>query len=739
MANPLATPRENQAKILEYTGGKMGVSAVPGSGKTWTLSRLAAKLVREAGLRRGQQVLVVTLVNAARGKFEQQVRDFLEEGDLGTLYRVRTLHGLANDIVSERPGLVGLADDFQILDDFESREIVKEAIAAWFNARRNFGVEEYLRPEERQKEFALRAWRDEAAEIALDFIRQAKDFRQRPEALRAASGGYAEPLPLAEMCINVYEAYERSLRYRGAADFQDLIRLALDALDADVEFLERLRHRWPYILEDEAQDSSKLQEAILRRLVGEKGNWVRVGDPNQAIYETFTTANPKYLRDFLEEPGVTGQLLPDSGRSAPLIIGLANRLIEWSLSHPIEKIREKKPLAPPMIRALPVGNPVDTPLTIQLAVHQELTPAEERVFVAESLAGWLAENSDKTVAILLPTNVTGSEMAKVLRERQIKHTEVLRSTTATRQVAGSLLRILGLLSNPIDSQALSDAYIVWRRDQRQDPETQAVSTMLKRAAAVEQFVAPRDKDWLVDNVSRIELPGRYEVLERFRELVRRWQEAAVLPIDQLLLTAANDLFREPAEIATAYSIALYLRSYADLHPEHRLAEFVAELREIASNRRKVTGLSDDDEQFDPSRYKGQAVVMTHHGAKGLEWDRVYLMSVNNYDFPSADIFDSFMSDKWFARGGLNLRAEGLAQLRAIVSGARYREGDATGDARIEYAAERLRLLYVGITRARSELIVTWNKGRKGDLIAAKALPALERGTRDIKDSRDTNR
>jgi DNA helicase-2/ATP-dependent DNA helicase PcrA len=261
--------------------------------------------------------------------------------------------------------------------------------------------------------------------------------------------------------------------------------------------------------------------------------------------------------------------------------------------------------------------------------------------------------------------------------------------------------------------------------------------MLKRAAAVEQFVAPRDKDWLVDNVSRIELPGRYEVLERFRELVRRWQDAAVLPIDQLLLTAANDLFREPAEIATAYSIALYLRSYADLHPEHRLAEFVAELREIASNRRKVTGLSDDDEQFDPSRYKGQAVVMTHHGAKGLEWDRVYLMSVNNYDFPSADIFDSFMSDKWFARGGLNLRAEGLAQLRAIVSGARYREGDATGDARIEYAAERLRLLYVGITRARSELIVTWNKGRKGDLIAAKALPALERGTRDIKDSRDS--
>ena len=69
----------------------------------------------------------------------------------------------------------------------------------------------------------------------------------------------------------------------------DLIRLALEALQLDGEYLKRLQARWPYILEDEAQDSSRLQEEILRLLAGESGNWVRVGDPNQAIYETFTT------------------------------------------------------------------------------------------------------------------------------------------------------------------------------------------------------------------------------------------------------------------------------------------------------------------------------------------------------------------------------------------------------------------------------------------------------------------
>ena len=107
-----------------------------------------------------------------------------------------------------------------------------------------------------------------------------------------------QPLPLVEMGWAIYADYQRALTYRGAVDFDDLIRLALQALQLDPEFLQRLQVRWPFILEDEAQDSSRLQEEILRLLVGPVGNWVRVGDPNQAIYETFTTASPHFLRDF---------------------------------------------------------------------------------------------------------------------------------------------------------------------------------------------------------------------------------------------------------------------------------------------------------------------------------------------------------------------------------------------------------------------------------------------------------
>ncbi len=85
------------------------------------------------------------------------------------------------------------------------------------------------------------------------------------------------------MSADIYHEYQRSLNVRSAVDFSDLIRLALQALEMDPDYLRRLQQRWPYILEDEAQDSSRLQELILRKLVGSQGNWVRVGDPNQAI------------------------------------------------------------------------------------------------------------------------------------------------------------------------------------------------------------------------------------------------------------------------------------------------------------------------------------------------------------------------------------------------------------------------------------------------------------------------
>ena len=91
------------------------------------------------------------------------------------------------------------------------------------------------------------------------------------------------------------------------------------------------------------------------------------------------------------------------------------------------------------------------------------------------------------------------------------------------------------------------------------------------------------------------------------------------------------------------------------------------------------------------------------------------------NFPSALPHDQFISEKWFVRDQLNLDAEAREQLRVLADSIPfpYEEGKATREARLDYAAERLRLLYVGITRARRELVITWNTGRDG-----KQQPAL---------------
>jgi len=203
----------------------------------------------------------------------------------------------------------------------------------------------------------------------------------------------------------------------------------------------------------------------------------------------------------------------------------------------------------------------------------------------------------------------------------------------------------------------------------------------------------------------------------------------------LVLTLSQDLFTTANDLALAHKLALVLGRLADDHADWRLPELSGELGVIARNERRFIGFSEDDSGFDPDRYRGKVVVTTMHKAKGLEWERVYLMSVNNYDFPSGQPNDSFIAEKWYVRGvstgstgRLNLEAESLAQLEAARSSGEYdwyAEGQATLTARLDYVRERLRLLYVGITRAKKELVITWNTGRQGEQTQAIPFAALQ--------------
>ena len=119
MTQPL-TLRPSQQRILEYHGGRLGVSAVPGSGKTHVLSKLAARIISSGVLQEDQEVLIVTLVNSAVDNFELRIRENFDNPLLALYkYRVRTLHGLAHDILREKPAQAGLEERFTILDERE--------------------------------------------------------------------------------------------------------------------------------------------------------------------------------------------------------------------------------------------------------------------------------------------------------------------------------------------------------------------------------------------------------------------------------------------------------------------------------------------------------------------------------------------------------------------------------------------------------------------------------------------
>lgn len=732
-SNTTFRPRPGQKQVLAYRGGRMGVAAVPGSGKTATLSYLAARLVATGGLAEDQEVLIVTLVRSAVGNFAASMARFLrDEFKLlpGLGYRVVTLHSLANDIVRGRPALAGLADDFSVLDERDSDDLLRDAANAYWHTHHDL-FDPYLAPEHRDRQnIRDRYLPDLIAEIAGAFIRKAKDEQHDERRLRRAYEASGRELPLVEACLSIYEAYQRGLRYRGAVDFQDLIRLALRVLEQDADYLQRLRQRYPYILEDEAQDSSALQEKILRKLVGDDGNWVRVGDPNQAIFETFTTASPEFLRNFLREEGVQACELPESGRCMPSVIDLANQLIQWAKQHPIPEVRARQPLAEPYIKPTPAGdpqpNPPDDPARVFLS-SKAYTPAEEREAVIASLKKWLADpaNADKTVAVLTPINHSGAEMVKALKQAGVPYVENLKSTTGARAVVGALTILLDYLQSPDDPRRLARVYEVWRRDTRDNPDdanyTEEVVRHLRGIKQVEDFLAPMERDWL-HSAEVADHAALAEHLDEFRAWVTSWVGALNLPIDQLVLTLASSLFTSESEIATAYNAASYLARYAELHPHSRLPEWVDELKEVAQGKRKFNASGDEDEAFDPSKHIGKVAVTTIHKAKGLEWDRVHLISVSNYDFPSADSYDSFISDKWYLRDELNLQAEALAQLEALLHDSEYVEGRASQDARYDYAAERLRLLYVGITRARRELIITWNTGSRSNVQNTEARP-----------------
>lgn len=754
--------RPAQEEILKYEGGRLGISAVPGSGKTFTLSRLAAKLVQKlaaSGPVDDREVLVVTFTNAAAENFRSSIGRIVESRRLlPSGFRVGTIHSLAHDIVRERPGLVGLGEDFDIIDERTGQEIKRQAVNNYIQANPDF-LGGYIKPENlRSSRNLVRQLSQTAQEVAEAVVRRVKELRADADALETLLQQQSGVWPLLSFGLQVCRDYERGLSVRGGVDFDDLILLALEALENDEDLLARLQRRWPFVLEDEAQDSSALQEKMLSLLTASHGNWVRVGDPNQAINTTFTSADPRFLKQFVDGETVVSLPLPNSGRSALPIIRLANRLIDWSSEeHPL--LPPDKALSPPHIQPTEEDDPQRNPDPGDPAVYfydRPLVPVDEIRILVASLQRWLQKNAQKTVAVLVPDNRRGAEFSKAFEEASLPFDDsLLRSTSTTRIAVDALVKSMRYISQPSNPSHLRLLWneVWWERrscthdrsdtgeesapdgaeegppswipvpsdsvENTQESELPRPAFLFGQALGKlrlpERFIYPAaGDDWLQELRWLDDYEGFRPIVYRFRQDLRRWCSAAVLPVDELVLTLGQDLFTEADERALAHSAAILLANRARERPELRLPELTKELDETATNKRRLLGFTEETRGFEPP--VGKVTIATMHSAKGLEWDRVHLASVSNYSFPGGGDDEYYRGEPNYIRDSLNLTEEALEQTRQLHMGTldEYVPGEATREARREYAAERLRLLYVGITRARKELVLTYNTGRFHD-------------------------
>ncbi len=727
--------RPHQQRVLAYQGGRMAVSAVPGSGKTLTLALLAARLIVEGRIGDEGEVLVVTVQNSAVDNISARIRRILVEQRLPPVgYHVCTLHKLAADILRGRRDLAGIDDQFAIVDEAETARLFHLAAETWISEHEAFWLS--FLPDPEPSDYVRRQWRDETERIGREVAKLCKHLRLTPTEAAARLQGGDIGVELAGMGVALYELYAQYLRARAGLDFDDLIWRATDAIEQDATFLAGLRARWPYILEDEAQDSSPLQEAILERLTGDDGNWVRVGDPNQAINSTFTAADPRFFRAFLRREDVDAQVLLESGRCARPLMAMADALAYWGvLEHPTAAARAlsfEPQRMQPTGAGDPQPNPPDEACTVFIARRASADVSDEASRVAGWAADYVRRHPDETVGILCPAGWQGSEVVKRLEGLpDVPFDDLLRSTPQVRNVARLLAQALQYLADPTHKGHLISFYRgLVRADLlplTDDSQPRRLADLLRHVKLTE-LLYPRVTAGIEALVpERVRLrAGDLEVLSAFVQLVRRWVSAVHLPPDQLILAISQDLFSRPEEersLALCHTIATSQRSILQMHPTWTLADLSADLDAVASNRRSLGGLSLPDAGYQP--VPGRIIVTTMHKAKGLEWDTVYLICVDDLEFPDA-LDGAFRSEPFYLPGHAP-PVEARKTLERLAQPGAVSAHDPVTEARLEEIAERLRLLYVGVTRARRNLSITYaQKNGRREVQPALALQVLQR-------------
>lgn len=285
-----------QREAVAAPPGNILVLAGAGSGKTRALTRRIAWLIHTGQAEPGN-ILAVTFTNKAATEMRDRVETLLPQpaSDMW----IGTFHRIAHRLLRVHWQEAGLPQGFQILDRGDQLRVVKGVVV-------DLGLDpEQYSPKEVQ-----------------GFINARKNSGLRPQDL--------DPLeyPKQQRLINIYQAYQQTCDRGGLVDFDELLLRAYELFRDKDSLLARYQQRFRHLLVDEFQDTNDLQYAWLRRLAGQDNYMFAVGDDDQSIYGFRGTGGPGNMARFKKEfPKVTECRLEQNYRSTANILKAANALI----------------------------------------------------------------------------------------------------------------------------------------------------------------------------------------------------------------------------------------------------------------------------------------------------------------------------------------------------------------------------------------------------------------------------
>ncbi|HSJ72175.1 MAG TPA: ATP-dependent DNA helicase [Acidimicrobiia bacterium] len=667
------TPSDEQRAIIDHPREPLRISAGAGTGKTTTIvQRLTATLIAGADPARA---LGITFTNKAADELRDRLRLAVPERADGREIEVATYHSFASGILDEFGGRIGHTRGAVLMDEGHRFELAARVLRSLDETPLDLTKIPNLRKDLLAVADALNDNLIDADDVLATMPPNADDVWVTRAALLAAAS-----------------EFHRRKDELGLIEYSDLIRRAVMIVEAHEDVAESIAARYDTVLLDEYQDTDRAQRRLLTRVFASTPSVTAVGDTDQTIYEWRGASLENFEafpEDFPTRAGLPAPTLPLSinRRSDRLIIDLAN-VVRGHLP----QIGDATPLRP---RAE--------------ASEGEVVAAWLRTDLDE--AGWIAEQVGQRHA----DGVAFVDMAVLCRRREslriiadaFRSAEIPFSISSMSDLlhvpeVADLVAWLRLLADPSNEVALL-RILMGGRYRLGMADIAVLSRSVRREAGQSLIDAV-----LSDNVSETVTPSCLDAIGAFGSLFR-----GVFTLSQASSVAASldaviDSLHYWDEVAAlpphaATTARLNITRFVDLAGRWRpiggtadIAGFLRYLDALAE-----PGRAEELDAVEPPT-EDAVLLVTAHGAKGLEWSDVYLPDLAHNVFPSGvrNYYEP-LSTAVALPYGVRLDADSIADVAALDDpDARKRL------LKVRHDHQEWRLAYVAVTRAKRRLVLS---------------------------------